>query len=200
MLKGAHGALRSETETIHLRLHEHRLLKPLMTGEIDRAGYRELLMRLYGFHAPLEQALVSSAAELKLDLDMDRRLRVALLRSDMRDLGLDERAIGDLPTTASNPALTSEGAVLGALYVREGSTLGGKVLARRLDAVFDPGVLRGRRFLTGDGEDGGLWRSCGEAIEAAALRGHLAAMIATANATFLAFEAWLDGVVSKGQD
>jgi heme oxygenase len=197
VLKGARAALRHETEAIHLRLHQHRLLKPLAAGKIDRSGYQDLLMRLYGFHAPLELALVSSVAALKLDLAMDRRLRVALLRRDMRDLGLDERAIADLPTNDSMPALASEGDLLGALYVREGSTLGGKVLARHLDAVLGLGVLDGRRFLAGDGEDGPLWRSCGEAIEAAALCGHLPAMIATANATFLAFEAWLDGAHQK---
>jgi heme oxygenase len=61
-------------------------------------------------------------------------------------------------------------------------------------------VLKGHRFLARDGDDSPLWRGCGEAIEAAALRGHLPAMIATANATFVAFEAWLDGAASKGQD
>jgi hypothetical protein len=77
-----------------------------------------------------------------------------------------------------------------------------------------------RRHLAGDGDDGPLWRSCGEAIEAAALPGHLpakiapamiaaamiaaamiaAAMIAAANATFRTFEAWLAGAASKGQN
>jgi heme oxygenase len=85
--------------------------------------------------------------------------------------------------------------VLGARYVVEGSALGGRGLARRLDGLLGPGTLAGRRFFSGHGaETGAVWRGYLDRLSAApetpAAR---AAAIEGATATFSIFEQWLEG-------
>jgi heme oxygenase len=81
---------------------------------------------------------------------------------------------------------------MGALYVTEGATLGGRLLASRLDDLLGPGSAAGRRFLlAGTDRSRPGWREVRAAIDrCGAAPGALAAMIAGAAATFTAFGAW----------
>jgi heme oxygenase len=140
---------------------------------------------MLGFHAPLENRL-AAVAGLDRFVDVATRRREYLLRADLRWLGAGE----DVPL-APLPAFDDVPEALGALYVAEGSTLGGRHLARALDAVLPPGQ-NGRRFLLGHGErHGAMWRACCESIErCGADAGARATMIGSAVATFAAFEDW----------
>ncbi len=189
--------LRLATHDVHMRLHGHPVMRPLLDGCSDAPEYRRVLGHLFGFHAPLEHALFAAGAWLPDALGMDRRLRVAALRRDLGDLGMGTAEIEALPLVRALPRLDSAGRALGALYVREGSTLGGKVMAARLDPLLGAGELSGRRFLNGDADAGSSWRSCCVVIETAAAQGQLADMVAGAQETFAAFEAWLDDVAGQ---
>jgi heme oxygenase len=188
----ARTALREATRDAHARLHEHPLLQPLSVGKISRDAYKTLLTRLYGFHAPLERAIVAAGAG-RPDLQIDRRQRAALLRRDLVDLGLSEADIDALPTSTAVAAPRTPGRLLGALYVREGATLGGRQLARQCDGLFGPDTPTGRRFFSGQPDDPRLWQSLCAAIETAADEGHLPDMIDGAKETFDAMELWLAG-------
>lgn len=85
--------------------------------------------------------------------------------------------------------------MLGALYVVEGSGLGGATLARRLEGLVGHGVLDGRRFFSGHGSrTGDAWRAyllrLSNASPASEVR---ATIVATALATFALFEQWIAG-------
>ncbi|SDB38711.1 hypothetical protein SAMN02927895_01471 [Belnapia rosea] len=129
---------------------------------------------------------------------MSERRHAGRLRMDLVDLGLADAAIDALPVAGegllSAPA-DDMGHFLGCLYVREGSTLGGRVLARALDPLLGAGTERGRRFLAGNGvNEGDLWRDLCVALEESAAMGHLPGMVAGARAIFAGLEAWLDGL------
>jgi heme oxygenase len=178
----ARHALREATLAVHTRLHTHPVLGAVQAGTIDIATYRSLLARLYGFHVPFEAAL---------GIDPERSLWLA---ADMRTLGLTEQAIAALPLCPSLPRLDTPQRRLGARYVVEGSTLGGRELARRLDPLFGRGERAGRRFFCGrDADTGTAWRAFADVLDAAgedsAAR---AGMIAAAVETFAAFETWLN--------
>ncbi len=189
--------LRLATHDVHMRLHGHPVMRPLLGGCSDAGEYRRVLEHLFGFHAPLEQALFAAEAPLPATLGMNQRRRVAALRRDLGDLGMGAAGIDGLPLVRALPRLDTAGRALGALYVREGSTLGGKVMAAKLDPLLGAGEMSGRRFLSGDDDAGSSWRSCCGAIEMAATQGHLVDMVAGAQETFAAFEAWLDGVAGQ---
>ncbi len=174
-----------------MRLHRHPSFAQLADGTIDLVSYKSLLARLYGYHVPLEQALVQASNALGIDVEMDRRRRVHRLRSDLHALQMTEAQITTLPCIMGLPPLTTCGKVIGALYVREGATLGGRVLARRLDGLLGSGSQHGRLFLAGDPGEPQLWQRCCALVEEAAADGHLDDMIASAIDTFAALETWL---------
>jgi heme oxygenase len=189
----AHAALRAATEAAHLRLHAIPVFEALAEGRITRAAYADLLRRKLGFHAALEARLAEVPGLDGFGIDLAARRRTHLLRDDMAWLGAEP----DAPW-APLPSFGSSAAALGGLYVAEGSTLGGRQLARALDGVLPPG-LDGRRFLLGHGErHGEMWRSCCAAIEGCGMVPTARAeMIQGALATFAAFEAWFTEVPAE---
>ena len=190
MIAGAtvRAALRDATDPIHARLHDLPGFRSLAEGRLDRAGYAALLRRMLGFHRAVEAALDAAPSLAPWGIDVAERRRAWLIEADLQALGA---AGGGLPALAPLPPLGSAARALGCLYVTEGSTLGGRQLARALDGLLPPGP-EGRRFLLGHGEaHAAMWRACCQALEACgADPARRAAMLAAAAATFAAFEAW----------
>jgi heme oxygenase len=182
-------ALREATAAAHERLHHIPAFLALAEGRLDRPGYAALLRRLLGFHAAIKAALAAAPSLAPYGIDLAERRRAPLLRADLAHLG----ASGEAPL-APVPGLATAAHALGALYVTEGSTLGGRYLARGLDHLLPPkeGNREGRGFLLGHGaRHGAMWQACCAAIEACGVEpGRLAGMQEGAAETFAAFEAW----------
>lgn len=177
---GVRDEIRAATRAVHERLHGHPGLAAVADGTISRTDYRALLGRLLGFHRAIERAA-----------GWDDR-RSTALRDDLAALGLTPAAIDALPLCALLPDLRAPERRAGALYVVEGSALGGRVLAQALRPLLGEAEA-GRRFFTAGGGPG-AWRACLDAMDriaadAAARR----RMIGAAEDTFSAFEAWLAG-------
>ncbi|HKM61989.1 MAG TPA: biliverdin-producing heme oxygenase [Acidisphaera sp.] len=192
-MTSARTVLRERTADAHARLHVHPAFAALAAGQTDRYEYRALLVRLYGFHAPLERKLEALPWNDAFGMTIVPRTRVHLLRLDLHDLDLTPAEVASAPSLPDSrlPGLNTPGRLLGCMYVREGSTIGGRTLARALDPLFGTGDATARRFLSGAPADAALWRDCCAAIEAASKAGHLPDMIAGANDTFDALETWL---------
>jgi heme oxygenase (biliverdin-IX-beta and delta-forming) len=185
----ARAALRNATRDIHDRLHGQMLFRQLLEETITRSAYGALLSRLYGFHQGIETALDAQAG-LRSKVSMNGRHRVHLLVSDLKTLGQCDEGISSLPVVAAPPDLDKLGRFLGCLYVREGATLGGRVLAGKLGHLLGPGH-GGRRFFAGPDRDSELWRACCSAIEQPMESAERNAMIAAARETFEIFERWM---------
>jgi len=185
----AREALRAATAARHEALHRAAPFAALMEGRLDRAGYRRLLMRLYGFHRALETRLEACEAELvEFGIDPVRHNRTYRLRVDGMILGADAAMMAALPVAAL-PSPGPRGWAIGCLWVREGSTLGGRVMARKLDHLLAGEA--GRTFLLGGPDDALLWRDCCRAVEeCGADPARLAAMVEAACAVFDAFADW----------
>jgi len=182
---GAREVLRTATREVHERLHVHPCLKPLADGSIGLDAYRDLLTRLYGFHAAAEAAF-AKAAHLS-PLDLTERRKAHLLRRDLLFLGMEPWAIDTLPLCVTLPNVGSEAALLGSAYVVEGSTLGGRTLAQAVAPMLGSG-LDGRRFLLGYGDRHGMmWREFVNALEVVPPTRH-SELADAAIATFAAFE------------
>jgi heme oxygenase len=110
----------------------------------DPHAYGRFLRAQSASISAIEAALAAPAQALLGD--WPARARAHLLVADLADLGLAPAAPVQAPDFADNAA------VLGAVYVLEGSRFGGAVLARRLA----PGAPA--RFLTEGGEPNS-WRS-----------------------------------------
>lgn len=114
-------------------------------------GYGRFLSAQSRAFVAIERAVDAAGAGALL-ADWQSRRRADLLLEDMADLGLAA------PQMIEPPVLSNEAEVLGALYVLEGSRLGGAVLFR--SAPFDAP----RRFLE-PGDAGPRWRSLVELLE-----------------------------------
>jgi heme oxygenase (biliverdin-IX-beta and delta-forming) len=180
---GLREALRAATSEVHERLHGHDGFAAVQAGTIDGKAYRHLLSRLYGFYRPFE-----AAARLAPQ-------RTRWLEQDLEALGVCAVSRVTLPRCAAFPPRLCPDHVLGARYVVEGSALGGRGMARQLDALLGPGVMAGRQFFSGHGADtGSAWRDY-LALLAREPRPmpQCSAIIDGANATFATFEHWLAG-------
>lgn len=173
----AHSSLRSATHSTHLRLHGLAQFRAIADGRLDRAGYADLLGSLHTYHA-----VVADAAEagglLHLSTSPDRR---GLLEADLASLG----AAPPCPRVDWNAP--SREALYGALYVAEGSALGGRVIARQLDYLFGDSV-EGRTFFRGTGDTGPRWRALLGVLARDCDEADLPQMIAGAEAGFALFE------------
>lgn len=183
----ARQALRAATHAVHERLHHLAPFAALAAGRLDRQAYVALLRRLLGFHASLEAALATAPGLAAFGIDPAARHRSGMLREDLAEL---HDAAGEV-ARAELPGFASAAHALGGLYVTEGSTLGGQVLARGLEGLLGPGVA-GRAFLLGHGAGhAAMWRSFCDGLErCGAEPGRLALMLEGATGTFAAFEAW----------
>jgi heme oxygenase len=173
--------LRETTRNSHERLHRHPGFAAILDQTIDRTAYKALLSRLWGFYISFETAAWITPQ------------RSRWLKTDLLALGVAGRMIATIPRCPFIPQLETPERRAGALYVVEGSALGGRELARRLDRLLGSDATEGRSFLTGRGSDtGAVWRTLVVQLESWAdddiARGEVSA---AAVETFVAFEEWL---------
>jgi heme oxygenase len=125
--------LRHATREAHERLHLHRGFAAAAAGRLGASAYRDLLARLYGFHRRFEAGFAEAPAEMADAIELRARARSEALARDLESLGSASH-VETLPLCEAVPSLETEPQWLGALYVTEGSTLGGAAIARALAA------------------------------------------------------------------
>ncbi|MGY2736307.1 heme oxygenase [Sphingomonas sp. UYP23] len=136
----ARSLLRAETRDQHDQVD--RIFSRVKLD--DRREYGAFLSAQAAAHIPVEGALAAGGVA-GIVPDWEARQRGDLIRADLAALGLAT------PDPAGTIAFDGEAAVLGGLYVLEGSRLGGTMLQRSVPADFPT------RFL--GGVDSAAWRS-----------------------------------------
>jgi heme oxygenase len=182
MLPSVRMRLRAATEEIHQALHHAAPFAAIAEGRETLAGYGETLRALYRFHAAMHATCVAGAAALDAAvLGEAHGARIEALARDLAQLGLAR--------PEAVPEMAGEGAFYaGVLYTVQGSTLGGKVIFRQLDALLPD--ARGRSFFQGRTEDARHWQMLCAALEAC---GDVAGLEAGARHGFECFAVLLCG-------
>ena len=185
---GMRWRLRHLTNDLHISVERHF---DLVGRHWTRESYRWLLERLWGFHAPLEAALVRLDWQSTVIVPAERCKR-AWLEADLLHLGMNPASVAGLETCRNLPAMQNVHDGLGALYVLEGATLGGQVILRALQTALNISPLAGGRFFAShDKATGAMWRSYLNALEDAGSAPNAAGAIERAAlATFTAFDRW----------
>jgi heme oxygenase len=174
---------------IHENLHRHPRFVRLVAGVLTMPEYSALLGRLYGFHWPLEIRLRAVSAGLLGEpvgpIDPTARETALLLHADLLHLGVSQPEIQAIPLCDKLPAVASPEEVVGCLYLIEGSGLGGKVMARKLDRLLGDQGRAGRQFLKGPPEPDPMhWPKFCRWLEAWAAGRDLVAITGSARRTF----------------
>ncbi len=127
-----------------------------------------------------------------MPLALDGRRKACLLARDLRALGTSAAEVAALPRFADLPTLETPAEALGCLYVLEGATLGGQVVARLVAGRFGFDRGSGCAFFASYGERvGSMWRELGAALVTFTdTTGDDEAVVRSACATFATFERW----------
>ena len=179
------GQLRSATREVHGRLESDLdlLRRPFCQRRIGC-----FLEGMHGFHGVWEPG----AGRILGAATLAGRLKGPHLRADLLAMGRTEAEIERLPLCreASGLARTRESA-LGAMYVLEGSTLGGQMISRALREAcwLPPAGLAS--FNPYGAETGAQWRSFRAMLSDAVPPQRDAEVVAAALATFELLHRWL---------
>ena len=124
--------LKAATSGVHSQIEERM---PVFCPEFNLASYVRLLERFYGFWNPLEAKLLEVKPLMHPMLALQSRMKGHLLEADLGTLShaaLDHR-IAELPQCTALPFTGTMPSALGCLYVLEGSTLGARIISRRIE-------------------------------------------------------------------
>lgn len=175
--------LKSDTRQVHETL-EARLL-PYLEAIADADAYAHLLRLFYRYYQPLESSIAHWIGNAQLH-DSDTRRKAGWLLADLAALGRSGEA---LAAASQLPPLDSEAAAWGALYVLEGSTLGGRLICRMLQQQLPGAPLH---FFSGYGsQTGPYWVAFLAAFEEAATRLPYSDICQSAFLTFQSLDLWL---------
>lgn len=182
------AALKANTARQH---QEVERLMPFFDEHLSLGIYRETLVAFLGFYEPVEDELTSISGWQTVGLDPTRRLRANLLRTDLRALGLPESIFPSLPRCEDLPELDNCFDGLGCLYVLEGSTLGGQLIARELHRRLGIDQQSGAAFFHSYGADvGSMWKEfCAAVRESVDTPIKLQSAVTAAKRTFASFAA-----------
>lgn len=165
------------------RAVEHAL--DLMREEVTLTDYSRYLTRMFGVHAPFEAGLARMPQLRALVPDLEQRSKTPLLLRDLQALGL--RATVHAPL----PPLLGTARALGALYVLEGSTLGGKIILRHLEKVLGARIASAHAYLAAYGaEVGPMWKRFSRMLDSS-LHIDEAELVAGATEMFACIGDWL---------
>jgi len=181
--------LRAQTAPLHAQIEA---LLGLPGSIRSRDEYRLWLDRFLGFYEPLERSLEAFPGWEACGFALPARSQAACLASDLAALGADPRQASRI-TFELLPALPTFAHALGAAYVLEGATLGGRIILRDLEMRIGAALAGATQFFGGRGKaTGQMWHGFQAALDAFG-RAHprlCVDVVTGAQRTFRAMLAW----------
>jgi heme oxygenase len=140
------GDIRAVTRPLHDRIETAPALTRLMARDLRRADYVAALQAKFRFHAALQAVLPARLTRLGLAWPVPAHA-LAALASDLTALG------ASVPAVPRAPGLCRAFGPVGALYVIEGSLLGGRVIGRHVGETLGVTPDSGGAFFRGTTAD-----------------------------------------------
>lgn len=139
--------LKEETKENHQSLE--RILIPQIKSIRNLEDYARLLGMFYSYFGGLEKK-IDAAVDKELLPDYDKRRKTSAIADDLLAIGA---SLPDLAADNDLPEITDHQQALGALYVIEGSALGGKIISKMIAQALGDSVQKALSFYDGYGED-----------------------------------------------
>jgi heme oxygenase (biliverdin-IX-beta and delta-forming) len=118
--------LRQETADLHRAVECLPIMARLTSKSVTRDDYLDYLRALAGVYATVEPSLFAALDEGLRD-ELGVREKLPAILDDLTGQGHPH-----VPSNSPEPAPTGPGAAVGGIYVLEGATLGGRVIAKHL--------------------------------------------------------------------
>ncbi|GAA4399581.1 biliverdin-producing heme oxygenase [Nibrella viscosa] len=148
--------LRQETQLCHEQVEKLLYAEQIQNGTLTLEQYIQLLYVNLSFHQPLEEAIGAADPLFFAGYTPDQRSKAPLIRQDLQRLRLPIP-----PTQQQYFQGWSNWQLLGAVYVAEGSTLGGRVISKYLQKNALVSHTAGQScFYAGYGDQtGAMWKT-----------------------------------------
>lgn len=186
--------LRTQTTSAHKQLEQAKCLARLFEPDYSMPEYLDLLCRFYGFFAAIEPLIFDNLPETHTTA-LGRRIKTGLLAEDISLFGVTETELHSIPRCGELPNLSSFAQKMGALYVLEGSTLGGRIISKRLKDHFGDEIHDKLNYYNCYGENVGTeWKAfqyfMGSQFDDT--DAEIPDVVAAANDTFFSLHQWFD--------
>lgn len=185
--------LKNHTAKNHLALED--MLLPHLKSITSAKDYIRILKSFYGYFKPVE-TLVERYIDVTVLPDIaDRRKAGALIH----DLTFLKAHTATLPLATRLPDVYDVCSAIGAMYVMEGSTLGGRGITKMLLANKEAHLfIDAMHFFNGYGTaTGSRWTTFVQTLNQYTAPTDITAMIEAANQTFLYFKNWLEAELNN---
>ncbi|GAB2701984.1 biliverdin-producing heme oxygenase [Mucilaginibacter koreensis] len=180
--------LKIATDTNHQQLEKQLVLRMKAIRTVPE--YINLLQLFYTYFGGLEDTIKNHIGTSHLR-DYSERRKTDALAEDITALG---GTIQPKASAADLPLLQNYLQAFGALYVIEGSTLGGQIISKMIAKQLQLPEGNGLSFFNGYGETSGeMWDRFKTALNAQAQHpADEAEVISAANETFVKFKQWIE--------
>jgi len=151
--------LKQATRTAHDAIEQNTAMHQLMQADLSTAHYEYVLQKKYGYYKAIEQLIMPYLEAA--GFPYDERKKAHLAYQDLNGLGRQGADIDALPACTALPTCTNSAEALGILYVLEGSTLGGQMIAKHLLNVLPTHLNTHIRFFSGYDKEkiGIMWQT-----------------------------------------
>jgi len=155
----------------------------------NKRDYAKLLVAFYGFIAGLE-ININTHIDLSVLPDYANRRKSAALANDLHLLGVP---LPPLPDANALPPINDHYQALGALYVMEGSTLGGKIICKMIQQQLMLTDMSELTFFYGyGGETDSMWQRFKDTMDNVQNENKKDRIIQSANDIFVLFKQWFN--------
>jgi heme oxygenase len=188
-----------ESVSEHLKIHTkaaHDSVEnsiDLVSCSTNLAAYTQLIKSFYGYYFEAEKVFNLFQKEfLGMGIDLKSREKINLLKDDLLSLGFSEKEIVDFPVCHKFPDITNITEAMSALYVLEGSTLGGQIIFKQLSnsGILVNGDGRGKFFKSYGANTRSMWMDFKKSLDSLS-HTEMPKILATAKETFKSLEVWL---------
>ncbi|RYY49874.1 MAG: heme oxygenase [Chitinophagaceae bacterium] len=181
--------IREATATNHKKLEAQ--LFPFISAIESTAHYAKLLYAFYGYIKPVQEKVLDHIDPIVVP-DIAGRRNADLIVKDLALLGYPT----PVEFSESLPPITDHPGAMGALYVLEGSTLGGKIISKTISEKL--GNTTPLNFFKGYGpETGPKWKDFTQQIEHPVNHAGAERLIQSAVETFGCFGTWFENYLFK---
>lgn len=172
---------------------EHAELEKELVARIrkiqDLNDYANLLRLMYGYYKPLQDLLTTYADKSLNAENFSLRISDSII-NDLQQL--NAHAGNDIPVCADIPRIVTPASSMGAMYVTEGSTLGGQIITKMISRQLNLSPAKGFTFFNAYGEETfGRWERFKEILNKCCNEKEKTEVIETAKITFSKFKEWI---------
>ncbi|RYD57840.1 MAG: biliverdin-producing heme oxygenase [Sphingobacteriales bacterium] len=179
--------LRSETKEAHQALE--KLIIPRIKNIRSNEDYISLLNLFYGYFKPVEGLLYQHLSDKEVPAFSERRKSGSIV-NDIQSAGGESTDV----VCTNLPSISNSNEAMGAMYVMEGSTLGGKIISKMIQQALSLPTDESVSFFKGYGESSDeMWASFTHALDHHTTDPQQQDQIAeAANNTFVKFKNWVE--------